>query len=49
MPEIVEGYRKLVLVLPLPGLYCLMVPAEWPLKRRHGVRLKLRTDRLARP
>ncbi|MDB6108823.1 MAG: MscS Mechanosensitive ion channel [Pedosphaera sp.] len=33
------GYRDLLLVLSVPGLYCLMVVLGRRLKRRHGVRL----------
>src|SRR3954453_4793744 len=33
------GYRDLLLVLSVPGLYCLMVALGRRLKRRHGVRL----------
>lgn len=33
------GYRDLLLVLCVPGLYCLMVVLGRRLKRRHGVRL----------
>ena len=39
MQELTEGYRDLILVLAVPGLYCLMVLAGRRLKRRHGVRL----------
>src|SRR5712672_1081775 len=33
------GYRDLLLVLSVPGLYCLMVVLGRRLKRQHGVRL----------
>jgi len=39
MPELSEGFKRLVLVLSVPGLYCLMVLAGRRLKRHHGVRL----------
>jgi small-conductance mechanosensitive channel/CRP-like cAMP-binding protein len=39
MPELTEGYKDLILVLAVPGLYCLMVLAGRRLKRDHGVRL----------
>jgi small-conductance mechanosensitive channel/CRP-like cAMP-binding protein len=39
MPELAEGYRDLLLVLSVPGLYCLMVLLGRYLKRRQGVRL----------
>ena len=39
MQELTEGYKDLILVLAVPGLYSLMVLAGRRLKRRHGVRL----------
>ncbi|HVM49046.1 MAG TPA: mechanosensitive ion channel family protein [Candidatus Acidoferrum sp.] len=39
MPELTEGYKDLILVLAVPGLYCLAVLAGRRLKRAHGVRL----------
>jgi small-conductance mechanosensitive channel len=39
MPELTQGYKNLILVLAVPGLYCLMVLAGRRLKRHHGVRL----------
>ena len=39
MQELTEGYKGLILVLAVPGLYCLMVLAGRRLKRQHGVRL----------
>src|ERR1035437_7316872 len=39
MQELTEGYRDLILVLAVPGLYSLMVLAGRRLKRQHGVRL----------
>jgi small-conductance mechanosensitive channel/CRP-like cAMP-binding protein len=39
MPELTEGYKDLILVLAVPGLYCLMVLAGRRLKRHHGVQL----------
>jgi hypothetical protein len=39
MQELTEGYKDLILVLAVPGLYCLMVLAGRRLKRHHGVRL----------
>jgi small-conductance mechanosensitive channel/CRP-like cAMP-binding protein len=39
MPELTQGYRDLILVLTVPGLYCLMVLAGRRLKRHHGVNL----------
>src|SRR2546430_1451004 len=39
MPELTEGYKGLVLILSVPGLYCLMVLFGRRLKRQHGVRL----------
>src|SRR3954471_23694508 len=39
MPELTQGYKELVLVLSVPGLYCLMVLLGRRLKRRQGVKL----------
>src|ERR1039457_6256800 len=39
MQELTEGYKDLILVLAVPGLYCLMVLTGRRLKRHHGVRL----------
>ena len=39
MQELTEGYKDLILVVAVPGLYCLMVLAGRRLKRQHGVRL----------
>jgi small-conductance mechanosensitive channel/CRP-like cAMP-binding protein len=39
MPELTEGYKDLVMVLSVPGLYCGMVLLGRRLKRHHGVRL----------
>src|ERR1035438_2604114 len=39
MPERTAGYKDLILVLAVPGLYCLLVLAGRRLKRHHGVRL----------
>src|SRR4051794_40051535 len=39
MGDLSTGYRDLLLVLAVPGLYCLMVLLGRRLKRRHGVRL----------
>ena len=39
MPELTEGYGDLILVLAVPGLYCLMLLAGRRLKRQHGVHL----------
>src|SRR5664279_638543 len=39
MQELTEGYKDLILVLAVPGLYCLMVLVGRRLKRQHGVRL----------
>ena len=39
MQELTQSYKDLILVLAVPGLYCLMVLAGRRLKRRHGVRL----------
>jgi small-conductance mechanosensitive channel/CRP-like cAMP-binding protein len=39
MQELTEGYKDLILVLAVPGLYSLMVLAGRRLKRHHGVRL----------
>src|SRR5580693_2606597 len=38
-PWIPEKYRALILVLSIPGLYCLMLLLGRWLKRSHGVRL----------
>ena len=39
MQELTEGYKDVVVILAVPGLYSLMVLAGRRLKRRHGVRL----------
>jgi small-conductance mechanosensitive channel/CRP-like cAMP-binding protein len=39
MPELAEGYKDLIFVLAVPGLYCAMLLAGRRLKRHHGVRL----------
>ena len=39
MPELTDGYKDLILVLAVPGLYCLMVLGGRRLKRQHGVQL----------
>jgi small-conductance mechanosensitive channel/CRP-like cAMP-binding protein len=39
MPEFTEGCKDLILVLAVPGLYCLMVLAGRRLKRKQGVHL----------
>ena len=39
MQELTEGYKGPILVLAVPGLYCLMVLAGRRLKRHQGVRL----------
>jgi small-conductance mechanosensitive channel/CRP-like cAMP-binding protein len=39
MPDLPQGYKDLILVLTVPGLYCLMVLFGRRLKRHHGVRL----------
>jgi small-conductance mechanosensitive channel len=41
MLELTEGYKDLVLVLSVPGLYCFFVLLGRRLKRRHGVHLGL--------
>jgi small-conductance mechanosensitive channel/CRP-like cAMP-binding protein len=39
MPELRDGYKGLIMVLSVPGLYCLLVLFGRRLKRQHGVRL----------
>ena len=39
MGDLPTGYKGLILVLSIPGLYCLMLLLGRSLKRRHGVRL----------
>jgi small-conductance mechanosensitive channel/CRP-like cAMP-binding protein len=41
MREFAEGYRDVILVLSVPGLYCIMLLAGRRLKRKHGVKLGL--------